>query len=52
MTVIIPAMSLEQQRIEVCPLMEQEGLIGKQYEQPIKTLIKSLLRRSLETKVD
>lgn len=29
MTIIIPAMSIEQQRVDICPSMEHEGIIGK-----------------------
>lgn len=29
MTIIIPAMSIEQQRVDICPSVEHEGIIGK-----------------------
>ena len=28
MTIVIPAMSIEQQRIEICPSVQHEGIIG------------------------
>ena len=34
MTIVIPAMSIEQQRIEICPSMEHEGIIGGSYQYP------------------
>lgn len=29
MTIVIPAMSIEQQRVEICPSVEHEGIIGR-----------------------
>ena len=31
MTIVIPAMSIEQQRVDICPSVEHEGIIGKSH---------------------